>query len=318
MNKLTKDQALVVAQRDIEYMHSKEKIHNEIMADIQNSPELLAMVDNAIPILMKYMMQDCLYSTKEGETRFWASKSKRLAHLMSIDLEEIVTYIVCIVLPLGKPTTLSNVAGQLAGALKYHTLKDGLQTAGEILAVVAEVGIYELVPPMNTNKGMWELHPKFVSDAGVLKFIEQTMYLPPMICMPNKLTCNTDSGYLTIEKDSLVTGKDKRPYNFKICLDHLNILNRVTLSLDMGILKTIDEINPDDIEDRDKRKQLKRMVNESYGVYKHLYQAGNKFYLTHKYDSRGRTYAQGYHVTSQGSSFKKAILNLHHKELIET
>jgi DNA-directed RNA polymerase len=43
----------------------------------------------------------------------------------------------------------------------------------------------------------------------------------------------------------------------------------------------------------------------------------NEFYLTHRYDKRGRVYCQGYHVTYQGTPWNKAVLELADKEIIE-
>jgi len=43
---------------------------------------------------------------------------------------------------------------------------------------------------------------------------------------------------------------------------------------------------------------------------------GNEFYLTNKVDKRGRIYSQGYHINTQGTSFKKAMIDLAHEELV--
>ena len=41
---------------------------------------------------------------------------------------------------------------------------------------------------------------------------------------------------------------------------------------------------------------------------------GNRFYLGHKYDKRGRIYAQGYHISTQGTPYRKAMLDFADKE----
>jgi DNA-directed RNA polymerase len=43
---------------------------------------------------------------------------------------------------------------------------------------------------------------------------------------------------------------------------------------------------------------------------------GNEFYLTHRYDKRGRCYAQGYHVNPQGNDWNKAVIELAEKEVV--
>ena len=44
--------------------------------------------------------------------------------------------------------------------------------------------------------------------------------------------------------------------------------------------------------------------------------AGNHFYLTHRYDKRGRTYAQGYYINPQGNEWNKAVLEFADKEIV--
>ena len=42
----------------------------------------------------------------------------------------------------------------------------------------------------------------------------------------------------------------------------------------------------------------------------------NKFWLKHSLDTRGRTYCNGYLINYQGASYKKAIVQLHDKEVV--
>jgi DNA-directed RNA polymerase len=48
-----------------------------------------------------------------------------------------------------------------------------------------------------------------------------------------------------------------------------------------------------------------------------MVEMGNRFYLTHRYDKRGRTYAQGYHVNTQGNCWNKAVIELADEEVVE-
>jgi DNA-directed RNA polymerase len=38
--------------------------------------------------------------------------------------------------------------------------------------------------------------------------------------------------------------------------------------------------------------------------------------MTHKYDKRGRTYSQGYHIQPQGSDWNKAVIEFADKEIV--
>ncbi len=44
-------------------------------------------------------------------------------------------------------------------------------------------------------------------------------------------------------------------------------------------------------------------------------QEGNEFYLTHRYDKRGRTYAQGHFINPQGTEYNKAVLEFSNEEV---
>jgi DNA-directed RNA polymerase len=48
-----------------------------------------------------------------------------------------------------------------------------------------------------------------------------------------------------------------------------------------------------------------------------LEEYGNEFYLTHRYDKRGRVYCQGYHISYQGNAWNKSVIELADKEIIE-
>jgi DNA-directed RNA polymerase len=56
---------------------------------------------------------------------------------------------------------------------------------------------------------------------------------------------------------------------------------------------------------------------KSYTFYDLMHQLGNQFYLTHKVDKRGRIYASAYYINTQGTSFKKAMLDLATTEVVQ-
>ena len=82
--------------------------------------------------------------------------------------------------------------------------------------------------------------------------------------------------------------------------------------------KGLDKIRDGETKmDLDKRrKAFQKYDRNSKVVLELLTMISDKFYLTHRYDKRGRTYAQGYHVNPQGNSWNKAIINFANKEVI--
>jgi hypothetical protein len=136
-----------------------------------------------------------------------------------------------------------------------------------------------------------------------------------MVCSPLPLTHNYSSGYLT-HNDSLILGSDNH-HDGDICLDVLNTMNNVALKLDTDFLSTVEEMPTFEMDTQDKIDQWRAFKKNSYCFYTLMATQGNRFYLTHKVDKRGRIYASGYHINTQGTAFKKAMLELAKEELVE-
>ena len=169
---------------------------------------------------------------------------------------------------------------------------------------------------------------KFVVKYDVSKDIQEELnnyqYPLPMITKPNKVKNNTDTGYETIRNLIVLNGseyfKDK-----DMCLDHINRVNSVALSLDMKSVKSEEgkyivptrNIGEDFVDFRKRMKQSSVFYDNSLSIMEGINQLSDKIYLTHRYDRRGRTYCSGYHINSQGTDYNKAVLQLHKKELVK-
>ena len=64
-----------------------------------------------------------------------------------------------------------------------------------------------------------------------------------------------------------------------------------------------------------RRRAFEKYDRTAKDVIGLLQQEGSEFYLTHKYDKRGRTYCQGYHVTYQGAPWNKAVIEFADQEV---
>jgi hypothetical protein len=156
------------------------------------------------------------------------------------------------------------------------------------------------------------------------EMLSKYQYPMPMIVKPKEVKSNLDTGYETITNSVVLNGssifKDK-----DMCLDHLNRANSVGLCLEY---KTITEQEgrfkkpkrkPEEAFDayRKRVRQAEVFFSASFQVMEELTALTDTVYLTHRYDRRGRCYASGYHVNSQGTDYNKAVLTLSNKELIK-
>lgn len=288
-------------QKSIEYRYSRKNINKHLRNTIEGSPEIMEYLNKGVQLIEAWRKQE-----------FYKQKNKRLEALEGMDLHEVVMGIAMVILPLEIPMLFSSVAGQLAGHLNLNDKGDAIKTISELLAVVCETDLYDI---RRNEKNSLIVCSNFQLPQELREFISETKYLPPMLVPPRVLTANNDSGYLTV-KDTLILGKGNY-HTDDICLDSLNRMNQVSLSLDLAMLNLYKEMPRKALNNPKAVEQFEAMRRESLRVYVDIAANGNEFWITHKVDKRGRTYSQGYHVNTQGSPFKRSIINFTKKEVIE-
>lgn len=171
----------------------------------------------------------------------------------------------------------------------------------------------------------WDSRTKrLVVMHGISKLLEEHIskfqFPMPMVIQPEPVECNTDTGYVTTTGSVLLNNAH---HNGDVCLDHLNRVNRIPLTLNMntakGVLNKWNNLGaPKEGETQDKYesriKAFEKYKLHSEWVHELMEKTDNKFWLTHAYDKRGRIYCNGYFVTYQGHDFNKAVLEFWNKE----
>ena len=161
---------------------------------------------------------------------------------------------------------------------------------------------------------------KYHIDKSIQDRIDQFMYPMPMIEKPSEIRSNRQSGYKTIFKSLILK---KNHHDDDICLDHVNRLNGINLKLNENVVafiqnkwRNLDKPKKGEtIEDFQKRrKAFHKYDRTSREVLAALMAQGNEFWITHRYDKRGRTYAQGYHVNYQGTDWNKSCIEFANAE----
>jgi hypothetical protein len=153
--------------------------------------------------------------------------------------------------------------------------------------------------------------------------LDKYQYPLPMIERPKPVEDNFQTGYHTI-KGSVILNGSKYFNNVDVCLDHLDRMNAVPLALDFSVIDSTEGkyIKPTlkegeaFVDFRKRLKQAQTFYDTSLGVMQGLNELTDALYLTHKYDRRGRCYASGYHINTQGTDYNKAVLQLAHKEVV--
>lgn len=202
----------------------------------------------------------------------------------------------------------------MVSILRHHF--DNSQLTAEEILKCAEADLVDWLPNFTQLVVIFNTPPAVQAD------LDRFQYPLPMVVHPLEVKDNHDTGYY-LTRNSLILRKNH--HDNDICLDHINRSNNVKLCIDHDTANMIKNQwkNLDKPKDGESKADFQKRVKafEKYDrtakeMMELILQHGNEFYLTHKYDKRGRTYCQGYHITYQGAAWNKAVIELANKEVV--
>jgi hypothetical protein len=200
----------------------------------------------------------------------------------------------------------------MVGCLRHHF--DSAQETARVLERAVNAGLLSYFDREQKLIVIYEISERLQRELDLFQ------YPLPMIVEPRHLQTNLDSGYLTGRGSVLL--RDNH-HEDDVCLDHLNRMNQMKLSINLDVAETIHNkwkgldkkaANETWDEFKKRKKTFEKYCSTAKDVIATVMQAGNELHMTHKYDKRGRTYCMGYHITYQGTDWNKAILELPEKE----
>lgn len=243
---------------------------------------------------------------------YYDSKMARIAQLENMDVSALVMDIFTGIAYCLRPELFTSVSAQMASRLKFSDKKEAIATVAELMAVLCQTDAFDI--SKESKQASLMVVSCIPLSEHLIEFIENSQFLPPMVCEPLELTHNFSSGYLT-HNDSLILGSGNH-HDGSLCLDVLNTMGKVALKLDTDFLSTVEEEPTFELDSQEKIDQWQRFKEQSYMFYNLLATQGNRFYFNWKVDKRGRAYSQGFHLNPQGTSFKKSCLEFANEELV--
>lgn len=139
------------------------------------------------------------------------------------------------------------------------------------------------------------------------------MYPLPMVVEPRELKDNYDTGYLKTKYSIICRNKaGSDDYN----LDHINRVNKIPLKINTDVLRNCQNQNKNPPKTEQEKKNFKKFTDAQRNIAE-SYVDENKFWLTHRYDKRGRIYPTGYWINYQGNDFGKAIIDFYEGEIVQ-
>lgn len=231
------------------------------------------------------------------------------------EIPEAFAFDAMVQMALHRRTSVSTMVGILRR--HYEPASDACQQAADMLKKMVDVGLIEWLPNRE------QLVVVASIDEDVQRDLDRYQYPMPMVVKPLPVRNNLQLGYLAT-KGSIILRNNH--HDEDVCLDHINRLNRIRFSIDFDTARMIanrwrhlDKPKAGETEN-DYRKRVKafeKYDRNSRQVIDQMLSLGNEFYLTHRYDKRGRSYCQGYHINYQGTPWNKAVIELADKEYVE-
>ncbi len=263
---------------------------------------------------LKQLLQQSKYVSKGIELvneylkgTYYQSKMARIAQLDDMNVNELVLDLLVATAYFRKEQLFSAVAAMLAGKLQLSNRKDAVTTVAELLAVLCQTDAFDILKENRMASLMLVSRVKLPPDLE--RAIENSGYPLPLVNRPEYIRGNYYQG------ETLILGRQAY-HDGDICLDVLNLMNSMAFKLDTEFLSKVEENPKAILETPEQLAQWRNFKATSHEAYKSISQF-QCFYLLNKVDKRGRIYSQGYHINPQGSSYKKAMVNLAKAELVE-
>ena len=168
---------------------------------------------------------------------------------------------------------------------------------------------------------------EFVVVFGISEDVQEELdryqFPLPMVVEPQPIRNNMDTGYI-LGRGSVILRNNH--HSDDVNLDHLNRVNQIpfTINFDTATMVKNQWRNLDkrkegetDADFSARKRAFEKYDRVAHDVMDKLVQHGNRLFMTHKYDKRGRTYCQGYHINYQGTSWNKAVVQLAEKEMVD-
>lgn len=244
--------------------------------------ELIPEMDRAINMIYHWATIDFKYESKNARIAEWNPSDK--------DIYAVLCHILigCLI---NREMTYQAMIGFIVNDIRCNDQIDRIKTAAEVIALAYQC---DLIVITKGHEHMM-ITTEFELDEDIPDFEHH---------QPEQ--------YAYVAEHNQILGNRFKQHDQDTCLSHINTMNAIPLTLEWRVINELsDKPKKEETEDTESWQDFKRRSQETYANI-----GSDTFYLRHGYDTRGRTYANGYYVTYQGNDFKKGIISLAHKELI--
>jgi hypothetical protein len=259
--------------------------HKEIL------PELWEEIDDLLEYLEEWK-QTPTYSSKQIRLENWDSSNSKI--LMLAIWEEVLL----------ETQTIQAVVGACNHlVLGLDNILDRIQIVSSIIGLMeSKTSIIQIT--QNTISGYLMVSTPYTVDTNI--DIERH---PLPLHRPQPIESNVS------ENGHIILGHPLKRHNEFICLDHLNRMNNIQIQINEQIASL--ELEPPSPRETDQSPaQWEIFKEKAKDHYSRFIDNGNKGFLFHKYDGRGRVYVTNYYMNYQGIDYQKALIETKPEKLL--
>ena len=262
--------------------------------DYLDNHAMLPEMEAACQLAHRWAHTEYAYASKNQRIQEW----RRQLPLADSPFYPIMCRIFagCILHPEGM--TYQAMIGYIASEVRCADPLDRAKCAAELIALAYQA---DLIVITRTSDQTMMVSTEFVLNEEIPAFPKHL----PLFHKPEPMSYNP------------ILGCRFKQHDKDVCLDHIDRMNAIPLSLEERVLQGLPETSKEEPETEEAQEHWQDFQRRSAEAYQTVLDRGNRFYMNHAYDTRGRCYCEGYYINYQGSQYKKAIVQLADKEVVK-
>ena len=256
--------------------------------------EVLPEMYETMSALLVWSVQKYNYDSKNKRIKEW---NRSMINSVVDPHYDILCHILAGVLLQPEGMTYQAMIGYISGGIGCAAPLDRIKCAAEVIAIAYQCDLIVITKVsdktlmITTEYTLGETMPEFPKHRPEFRKPEPILFNP-------------------------ILGNQFKQHDKDVCVDHINKMNSIPLTLEYRVITELEETSKAVIEYQEQLEQWEDFKQKSLETYSEAARK-NEFYLLHNMDTRGRCYCDGYYINYQGSSFKKAIVQLHDKEIVK-
>jgi hypothetical protein len=249
--------------------------------------EIIQELENAVALAYEWSYATHSYASKNIRIAEWNPEMS--------DLYDIICKIFagCIINPNGM--TYQAMIGYIVNDIECVDPLDRAKCAAELIALAYQA---ELIVITKVSDTVMMITTEFELNEDMPDFSKHMVsFKKPLLTITNP-----------------ILGNRFKQHDHDVCTAHIDKMNAIPLVLEHRVIGNLSELST--VEDETDEQLIAWNDFQRRSMETYIAVGFKEFYMNHAYDTRGRIYSQGYYINPQGSSYKKAIVQLADKEII--